>query len=506
MVFYFTCSDSRYTIYMGRDKYENEELIRYGWPEDLWFHVDKLSSAHVYLRLPPGDDFSEVPMAIVHECAQLTKLNSIEGCKQTSVPIVYTPWINLRKTGDMATGQVGFHNRAAVRHVTVEHRSNEICNRLNKTKVEQHSHPAELAELREARDAGMLAEARAGQKEQRKGEALQRESDRQARKTRDEEQVRSAQELAAEAERLQENLLARFAAAAVQDSAATVSAPSGFDSGGDGGGFRDALDDVLDELEEGGGGDGYVGEGLSVKELEKRQAREAAASKAREMDNLTALAHARRAEAEKETAEKAARKATAQLERARVAKEEEVSRLAAEEAARSELPARRAADAARVAACVAAARAALEAEGGLSRAALEENRGLQDDERTVLLSMFGEDECTIEEHADGMPGGGDLLKEAPAVRLTVVGTDKAGAERRLVLRASPPTEYPSHLPPACEVLEGLDGPAAAAERAHVCDLLALRFFDEHVGSFVTPQWVEWLRDEWMSQQRAAAPS
>ena len=39
MVFYFTCSDSRYIIYMGRDKYENEELIRYGWPEDLWFHV-----------------------------------------------------------------------------------------------------------------------------------------------------------------------------------------------------------------------------------------------------------------------------------------------------------------------------------------------------------------------------------------------------------------------------------------------------------------------------------
>ena len=33
MVFYFTCSDPKYTIYMGRDKYENEELIRYGWPE-----------------------------------------------------------------------------------------------------------------------------------------------------------------------------------------------------------------------------------------------------------------------------------------------------------------------------------------------------------------------------------------------------------------------------------------------------------------------------------------
>lgn len=31
----------------------DEELIRWGWPEDVWFHVDKVSSAHVYLRLKP---------------------------------------------------------------------------------------------------------------------------------------------------------------------------------------------------------------------------------------------------------------------------------------------------------------------------------------------------------------------------------------------------------------------------------------------------------------------
>lgn len=29
----------------------DEDLIRWGWPEDVWFHVDKYSSAHVYLRL-----------------------------------------------------------------------------------------------------------------------------------------------------------------------------------------------------------------------------------------------------------------------------------------------------------------------------------------------------------------------------------------------------------------------------------------------------------------------
>lgn len=38
----------------GADKYENEDLIKYSLPHDVWFHVDNLSSAHVYLRLPQG--------------------------------------------------------------------------------------------------------------------------------------------------------------------------------------------------------------------------------------------------------------------------------------------------------------------------------------------------------------------------------------------------------------------------------------------------------------------
>ena len=47
MVYYFKSRCGEYTIYMGKDKYENEELIKYGHPEDVWFHVDDLSSAHV---------------------------------------------------------------------------------------------------------------------------------------------------------------------------------------------------------------------------------------------------------------------------------------------------------------------------------------------------------------------------------------------------------------------------------------------------------------------------
>jgi len=47
-------------IYMGKDKFENEELLKWGWTEDVWFHVDNLSSAHVYLRLKEGESFENI--------------------------------------------------------------------------------------------------------------------------------------------------------------------------------------------------------------------------------------------------------------------------------------------------------------------------------------------------------------------------------------------------------------------------------------------------------------
>ena len=83
-----------------------QDLIKYGLPHDVWFHVDNLSSAHVYLRLPSGATVDDIPPETLEDCAQLVKANSIQGSKQTCVDIVYTPWPNLRKTAAMEVGQV----------------------------------------------------------------------------------------------------------------------------------------------------------------------------------------------------------------------------------------------------------------------------------------------------------------------------------------------------------------------------------------------------------------
>ncbi|XP_062889465.1 coiled-coil domain-containing protein 25 [Mobula hypostoma] len=151
MVYYFTSNvaSSPYTIYMGKDKYENEDLIKYGWPEDVWFHVDKLSSAHVYLRLYKGQVIDSIPKEVLIDCAQLVKANSIQGCKMNNINVVYTPWSNLKKTGDMDVGQIGFHKQKDVKVIAVEKKINEILNRLEKTRSERFP---DLAAEKESRD------------------------------------------------------------------------------------------------------------------------------------------------------------------------------------------------------------------------------------------------------------------------------------------------------------------------------------------------------------------
>lgn len=105
MVFFYTskaCPDV--VIYMGKDKTENEDLIEYSFPKDVWFHVDNYSSAHVYVRIENLERLEDIPDDLFQEMCQLTKANSIEGSKKHSVNIVYTFAENLLKRANMAEG------------------------------------------------------------------------------------------------------------------------------------------------------------------------------------------------------------------------------------------------------------------------------------------------------------------------------------------------------------------------------------------------------------------
>ena len=181
MVYYFTSRCGEFTIYMGKDKYENEDLIKYGWPEDVWFHVDDLSSAHVYLRMKSGMTLTDIPDDLLLDCTSLVKANSIQGCKKSSVYVIYTRWKNLKKTNDMVEGQVSYHRPDNVKRISVE-KNNPIVRALEKTKQELYP---DLA----AEQAQKLREIQLQQKAEYK--RLAKEKELAKRKAMEEKEARS---------------------------------------------------------------------------------------------------------------------------------------------------------------------------------------------------------------------------------------------------------------------------------------------------------------------------
>jgi len=120
------------TLLRGVDSHENDELIEKMLPDDVWFHVDNLSSAHVYLRLKEGQTIDNIPKELLEDAGQLVKANSIQGCKLAEVKVVYTMWSNLKKLPGMKPGEVTYHNPNIVKKFSVK-KEKTIINRLNKT-------------------------------------------------------------------------------------------------------------------------------------------------------------------------------------------------------------------------------------------------------------------------------------------------------------------------------------------------------------------------------------
>jgi len=533
MVFYFTCSDSRFIIYMGRDKHENEHLIEYGWPEDLWFHVDKLSSAHVYLRLPTATmPIDEIPSEIVKECAALTKANSIEGCKLSSVPIVYTMWRNLRKDDSMKTGQVGFYSNSAVRRMTVE-KEREMVNRLNKTKQEEHNDPSELAELKRERDAAEIATRKAAIKEMR---GLQREQEERRLERAQEEKAKHEEylglfEVKAGAKKV--TLLDVFGADDEWLTCDDEPCPDEID-------LADAderpkikltaLDDIF----------GGAAPPLSSKPsttgpvrpaMPKEQRRAAYDALLRQLQPFYAV-HA--PEKSREDVQAVARKYCAGLEdrlQSMLQKKYGIDYLGATASffpaqddpfadhvtephqavlggdetdagtetsgavdlsalvqRNNELTARVEAHQKRVRASLAEADGAFDA---------GENHNSRSEEFMVLQACFSETECSIEENIM-------LDNVVSRVSFSIMGLDEHGVECAMTLRLGLPLAYPSHLPPTCEAVSGF-GKGAQGDLAAVFveRSLQLLFFEGNASVFPRDPcllaWVEWFRDESQSE-------
>jgi hypothetical protein len=115
----------------------------------------------------------------------------------------------------------------------------------------------------------------------------------------------------------------------------------------------------------------------------------------------------------------------------------------------------------------------------------------------VLEAIFGEESFIRE-------GG----VEPPAFALAVAGEAAGGGEVTVRLRVSMLAEYPSHLPPGVEIVDGV----GVEDAGFVSDSLRALFYaqrEEGLAADEPPEgvvhrWAEWLRDEWMAAQGASA--
>ena len=107
----------------------------------------------------------EVSEDAIRDASQWVKQGSIEGCKKSSVVVIYTPWSNLKKEGSMAIGQVSFHNEKLVRKYIVAEKDKDTLKRLEKTLVERYP---DLAAERKQRDEEERAKLKSAAKEKAK--------------------------------------------------------------------------------------------------------------------------------------------------------------------------------------------------------------------------------------------------------------------------------------------------------------------------------------------------
>jgi hypothetical protein len=151
----------QYLIYMGKDRFENDVLLKTAsHPEDIWFHVEGISSAHVYLkqlssrkRGAPAEKLTENAL-VVTALAQLVKMNSIEGCKSGCVDVVYCKVGNLQSAsgGDKSAGLVHIKNESACSFVKGVRSEKEVEKLFKKCKFEPHDGLQQLQRFKSDRE------------------------------------------------------------------------------------------------------------------------------------------------------------------------------------------------------------------------------------------------------------------------------------------------------------------------------------------------------------------
>lgn len=101
-------SSDGWTIYVGRNRMENEQLLnKLAQPQDIWLHILGQSGAHVLIKVPSTNQ--EPPLNTIREAAQVAARLS-KTAIGAKVRVVYTQCKYVRKASKDKTGVVRYEN------------------------------------------------------------------------------------------------------------------------------------------------------------------------------------------------------------------------------------------------------------------------------------------------------------------------------------------------------------------------------------------------------------
>ena len=166
MPYHFKCCDESFQIFTGIDAKENDLLARWGWEEDILFHVGGMPGGHIYLRtnqvinkklfkkIRKMNDFEslmEIPTNVIEECLQITKQYSSRGRKEKAVQIHITPWLNVKKLDGDNAGTIQFTDHSLVKTLKASTDKNMV-DMLQETRTKRKMKEDDFRRERDAKD------------------------------------------------------------------------------------------------------------------------------------------------------------------------------------------------------------------------------------------------------------------------------------------------------------------------------------------------------------------
>lgn len=100
-------STSGFTIYVGKNNYQNDELtMKFAKNNDMWLHIKDNAGSHVIIKADPSRDFDSITL---HEAAMLAAYYS-KAKDSSNVAIDYTLRKNVKKIPNAKPGMVIYAN------------------------------------------------------------------------------------------------------------------------------------------------------------------------------------------------------------------------------------------------------------------------------------------------------------------------------------------------------------------------------------------------------------